>query len=106
MRQLTLVALVALTVGCGPSCPGSATPAKALQWPEADALFHRDAKWLGADAASSIVLGPNRTLWLFGDTFVATSPANKRSESKMVRTTIAIQTGTDPTTATMAFAWN
>ena len=75
-------------------------------WPEADRLFHLDPKWLGSDAAYSIDLGGDRSLWLFGDTFIATSAANVRTASRMVRNTIAVQTGRDPTTATMVFAWN
>jgi hypothetical protein len=86
------------TAGCGP-------PMEAHAWPEADALFHRDARWLGADAAYSVALADARTLWLFGDTFVATSAANVRRESTMVRNTVAVQRGADPVTASIAFAW-
>lgn len=77
----------------------------ATSWPEADALFHREPRWLGGDAAYSIDLGGGRSLWLFGDSFIATSARNVRSESAFVRNSIAIQTGSDPSTATMAFFW-
>jgi hypothetical protein len=77
----------------------------ATQWPEADALFHQDPRWLGADAAYSVPLNDGRILWLFGDTFVAKTAAHVRSESRMVRNTIAIQRGGDPTTASMTFYW-
>lgn len=86
----------------------SCAPAKsftAAAWPEADALFHRDPRWLGADAAYSVELGPGRILWLFGDTFVATTDRHVRSEAAFVRNSVAIQTGTDPTTSTIAFRW-
>jgi len=63
---------------------------------KADRLFRRDPRWLGADAALSVPLSKGRSLWLFGDTFVAISSANVRSESKMVRNTVAIQAGTTP----------
>ena len=74
-------------------------------WPEADALFHTNPRWLGADAALSIPLGADRTLWLFGDTFVATSAAHLRSESKMVHNTIGVESGLDPTHATVDLLW-
>jgi hypothetical protein len=72
---------------------------------EAEVLFHRDPRWLGADASLSIPLGSDRTVWLFGDTFIAKSDAHVRSESKMVRNTIAIQTGKDLRSASVAFHW-
>lgn len=72
---------------------------------EAEMLFHRDSRWLGADAAFSVPLSKGRTLWLFGDTFIAKSAAHVRSESKMVGNTVAVQTGADPRTASIAFRW-
>ncbi|MFC1799742.1 DUF4185 domain-containing protein [Candidatus Eisenbacteria bacterium] len=72
---------------------------------EAEVLFHRDPRWLGADAALSVPLGDGRTVWLFGDTFIAKSDAHVRSESAMVRNTVAIQTGEDPRTASITFHW-
>ena len=74
-------------------------------WPQADVLFHQDTRWLGADGASSIDLGNGNTLWLFGDTFVGTSPGEVRWQSTLVRNTIAIQEGDDPSRARMTFAW-
>jgi hypothetical protein len=91
-----------ILVGCGAS-PRPATSAS--QWDAADAIFHSDPRWLGGDAAYSVDLGGDRTAWFFGDTLVAKTAANVRTESKMVRNTVAIQTGRDPTTATLAFAW-
>ena len=84
---------------------GTTPPLRGQSWPEADALFHRDPRWLGADGAYSVPLGDGRILWLFGDTFVANTPAHVRSQSTMVHSTVAIQTGADPTTATIAFYW-
>jgi hypothetical protein len=72
---------------------------------EAERLFHQDSRWLGADAALSIPLSKGRILWLFGDTFVATSNSHIRSESEMVRNTVAIQKGEDPRTASITFHW-
>ncbi len=72
---------------------------------EAERLFHQDPRWLGGDGALSIRLSNDRILWLFGDTFVATSNAHVRTESKLVRNTIAIQTGKDPRFASISFRW-
>lgn len=84
---------------CGFAVTGSAA------WPEADALFRSDPRWLGADDAYSIDLGDDRVLWLFGDTFIATSDAHVRAESKLVRNSVALQTGRDPSSATIEFFW-
>lgn len=105
MRRGAIWATLAVLAACGESGPAPDLVATGTQWPEADALFHKDPRWLGADAAFSIPLGEDRTLWIFGDTFVATSAANLRSQSEMVRNTIAVQTGMDPTTATITFHW-
>jgi len=105
MRRAASVGLVVVAML---SCASGAPPAPGVageSWPAADALFHADPRWLGADAAYSIDLGKDRVLWLFGDTFVATSDKHVRAEAEMVRNTIGIQTGSDPTTATMAFHW-
>lgn len=93
---------VAIALLCA-SC--ASPPATGAAWPEADALFHSDPNWLGADAAYSIDLGAARVLWLFGDSFVATSDAHLRSESKLPRNTVAIQQGYDPSQATITFYW-
>lgn len=104
--------ILALLLACG--CDGAriaresdvAPPAfHASAWPEADLLFHRDPRWLGADAAFSIDLGHERVLWLFGDTFVATSERHVRRESRMVRNSIALQRGRDPSAAEIEFFW-
>ncbi len=77
----------------------------AESWPEADALFRSEPDWLGGDAAFSVHLGGERTLWLFGDSFIATSAAHIRSESEMVRNSIALQHGLNPESATIEFSW-
>src|SRR5690606_24624691 len=96
-RMIVGVTLL-LELGCGPDVSARA-------WPEADVLFHRDARWLGGDAAYSVDLGDERTLWLFGGSFVATSERHVRGESTMVRNSVAVQTGAVPVTACMAFGW-
>jgi hypothetical protein len=78
---------------------------EAAAWREADRLFHRDPHWVGADVASSVELGGGRILWLFGDTWIAPSGAGTRRGARMVSNSVAIQTGTDPTTAAITFYW-
>lgn len=80
-------------------------PSTASAWPEADLLFRSDPRWLGGDAAFSVHLGGERVLWLFGDTFIATSERHLRSEARMVRNTIAVQQGLDPSSARIEFHW-
>lgn len=83
----------------------SAWTIEAAPWPAADALFKKDPRWLGADDAYSVDLGSGRVLWLFADSFIATSAASVRRESKMIRNSLAIQQGYDPATATIKFYW-
>jgi len=78
---------------------------QAEPWPEAGAIFHSDPRWLGGDGATSVDLGDGRVLWLFGDSFVDPAGTGARSSSAFVRNTIAVQTGYDPTAASMQFAW-
>lgn len=47
--------------------------------------------WTGGDAAFSIELGPKRTLWLYGDSFIGLMQANKRIDSTMVHNALAIE---------------
>lgn len=100
-----LLGILALALSsCGAEAPPSLT-ASGNAWPEADALFRREPRWLGGDGACSCPLGNQRVAWFFGDSFVATSAKLLRSESIMVRNSMAVQTGLDPVTAQMAFAW-
>jgi hypothetical protein len=59
--------------------------------PEWNRLFQRTNGWIGADVAYSVPLGPEKTLWLFGDTFVGQVRNGKRTSAKMIHSSIAIQ---------------
>ncbi|MEW5848457.1 MAG: DUF4185 domain-containing protein [Myxococcota bacterium] len=96
---LVVVSLVAMG-GC-PACQ----PVDAQAWPEADALFHTDPRWIGGDGAMTVDLGDDRILWLFGDSFIANTPERVRARSHMVRNSVALQTGRNPAQAFMRFAW-
>lgn len=77
----------------------------ATAWPEADALFHRDPSWLGGDDAYSLDLGDGRVAWFFGDSFVAPTVPGERRGTTMVRNSVGIQTGYDPTSAEFKAYW-
>ena len=73
-------------------------------WPEANRLFHSDPLWLGGDAAFSVDLGNGRVLWMFGDSFIAQKAGNNgRAQTAFIRNSAAIETGYDPSTATLRF---
>jgi Carbohydrate esterase, sialic acid-specific acetylesterase len=74
-------------------------------WTEADAMFHRDPRWLGGDDAYSIDLGGGRVAWFFGDSFVSPSVAGQRRATTMVHNSVGIQTGYDPTSAKFKAYW-
>ena len=78
---------------------------QATSWNEADQLFRRDPRWLGGDGAYSVDLGGERVLWLFGDSFIADRKAVARNASQIVRNSVAIQTGYDPSKASVKFYW-
>ncbi len=96
---LSLAVVACLSIGCIASRPAGRA------FVEAERLFHQDPRWLGGDGALSIRLSDNRILWLFGDSFIATSGAHVRSQAKLVRNTVAIQAGKDPRAASISFTW-
>src|SRR4051812_12940174 len=104
---LLIAPLMAHRAACGvePSTQPAPLAITGSPWPEADKLFHREPDWLGSDDAYSIDLGGGRVLWLFGDTFIATSKARVRRESRMVRNSIGVQQGYDPSSASIRFYW-
>jgi hypothetical protein len=99
MRPACLIALVACS-SHAPSLSGTGVRETAE-----DAVFQQDPVWLGADAAYTIDQGDGRVLWLFGDSFIATSAADSRSQSTMVRNSVAVMTGHDLLSEPMQFAW-
>jgi hypothetical protein len=88
-----------------PAGPVAVPCFEASAWREADQLFHRDPHWVGGDVASSVDLGDGRTLWLFGDSWIDPSGSGTRQGASMVSNSVAIQVGTDPTTAAISYYW-
>jgi hypothetical protein len=88
------------------ACADNLTPRyfRPAQWPQADRAFRGDARWLGGDGAYSIDLGGDRTLWLFGDSFISALPEGTRARSTLVRNSVAVMEGRDPVTASVRFA--
>lgn len=78
---------------------------EAAAWPAADQLFQRDSHWVGGDAASSVSLGDGRVLWMFGDSWIDPAGGHSRQGARMISNSLAIQTGTDPVTASIRFHW-
>lgn len=101
MRIALAAALVLLAACADELTPRYLRPA---QWPQADRAFRGDPRWLGGDGAYSVDLGANRTLWLFGDSFVAARPDATRATSTLVRNSLAVMEGRDPVTASVRFA--
>lgn len=58
-----------------------------------NSMFTADKFWRGADGAASIDLENGKILWLFSDTFIDPQGTGKRSNSKMINNSIAIQEG-------------
>jgi hypothetical protein len=73
--------------------------------PRYEALFERVSGWTGGDGAYSTALGSDRFLWLFGDTLVGVVKDGRHVNNHLINNSIAIQTGKEPQTASMDFAY-
>lgn len=78
---------------------------EAAPWREADALFRGHSHWRGADAASSVDLGDGRVLWLFADTWIDPTGQGTRRGATIISNSVAVQTGLDPSSATIEYHW-
>jgi hypothetical protein len=106
--------LSALLVGCTQQDMRPVAPAQisATPWPEADSLFYNNPdtpQWKGADVANSVALDKDRILWVFGDTLLSDPGANRCERfgnfDFFVHNSLALQQGSDPTTARIAHYW-
>jgi hypothetical protein len=106
-KRGSLVAFLLALVSVSFADEHEATPCfDAAAWPEADRLFRGDQHWLGADSAFSIDLGNGRSLWLFGDTWIDVAGKGSRQGASMIRNSVAIQSGSDPSRASIKFSWD
>src|SRR5262249_17081301 len=96
-----------VVAGCGGATERGSSPItlEAAGWAQADVLFRRDPRWLGSDGAYSIPLTGGRILWLFEERLVAPTTPYVKKHAYFVRNTVAIERGSDPTTASMTFYW-
>lgn len=106
-----------LLAGCTSQLPApdaalAGAQVSAEPWPEADRLFFNNPdtpQWKGADVANSVALDAERVLWVFGDTLLAEPGANACERFDkfgiLVHNSLALQQGTDPTTARIEHFW-
>jgi hypothetical protein len=92
---VVVVALIGTATWVPSGSPGPAVPTvvKAEPAPEWDVKFAGKEGWIGGDGVCSAVLGPNRVLWLFGDTLLGTVKDGQRPGAAMVNNTVGIQSG-------------
>lgn len=83
-----LIALFWIPGKAAPPVVESAGPA-----PELDALFQQTDGWIGADGAYSVSVSPERTLWLFSDTWVGSVREGRRTDATIVNNTVGVQSG-------------
>jgi hypothetical protein len=111
LRFCLIFAILLCLVSCGLKTPPFNLEKETFTisgepWPEADRLFRNDDHWCGGDGASSIDLEKGRVLWLFGDSFISQASSGGRRDAAIIRNSIAIQEGYDPSTASVKFYWN
>ncbi len=70
--------------------------------PEWNARFAGKEGWIGGDCVYSAVLGPDRVLWLFGDSLLGTAKDGRRDGASMVNNTVGVQ-ALDPKDAPIRF---
>lgn len=83
-----LVFLALLTLLTTTATAGDSEPHRR---PDLDRLFFRLHGWVGGDGVFSVPLSPERTLWLFGDTWIGRVENGRRSQVVMVNNTIGLQ---------------
>jgi hypothetical protein len=61
--------------------------------PEWNARFERTEGWIGGDGAYTVAVTPQRTLWLFSDTWIGSIKNGRRTNATIVNNTVAVQEG-------------
>jgi hypothetical protein len=95
MGYLAAFVVLLSTGEARPAPPTLSVPVivKAEPIPEWNARFAGKEGWVGGDEAYSVVLGPRRVLWLFGDTLLGTVKDGARPGAAMVNNTVGVQAG-------------
>ncbi|HJO92627.1 MAG TPA: hypothetical protein QF753_04435 [Victivallales bacterium] len=105
MKKMGIVILALLISLASYVCLG-ANSSQAEQWTQANGFFKKNIYWQGSDDAYSVKIGPNKVLWLFGDTLISKTGKKRTPEDvNMPRNTIGIETGLNPTDATIKYYW-
>ncbi len=91
MMPIPLIACLLLAAQLADATPSVFTEARPV--PEMNALFEQKDDWIGADGAYSVALTPERTLWLFSDTWVGSVRAGKRTNATIVNNSLGLQDG-------------
>lgn len=97
------ITLALLLAGC--PAVGDGTSLEVERTASIDRLFRQDPRWLGTASTTSLELGDDRTLWLFGESFISTNGTALRSTATIVPNSIALMVGRDVADATMDFAY-
>lgn len=101
MKNVLILFLLMGTV-FGQAAPPSIPAGSTVYLPD----FPYTQGWLGADDAYSVSLGPNKSLWLFGDTFVGDKTTELRSQAKtMVRNSVGISDCAPAKSCTIRYFW-
>jgi hypothetical protein len=91
MTPLRLILCLLLAAHLATADPLVFSPGRPV--PEMNALFEQQDGWIGGDGVYSVALTPERTLWLFSDTWVGSIRAGKRTHAAIVNNTLALQDG-------------
>lgn len=75
---------------------------KARRW---DRLLERSSGFIGSDCGYTIKIGHERTLWLFGDSFIGQVKGHQRVNAQMVHNSIAVLEGKQPDESRFHFYW-
>jgi Domain of unknown function (DUF4185) len=100
--MLACLFIISSMIGQPAAAPLELVEAKPL--PALTKRFHQTDGWTGGDGAQSFVLGPDRTLWLFADSWIGKIENGKRVGSRMINNTAAWQSLKKPDEP-MRFFW-
>jgi Domain of unknown function (DUF4185) len=93
-RYCPVLFLAALLISAAPTFRAAVGASSVAPHPassQSSAGLKYQQGWLGGDAAYSIPLGDGRSLWVFGDTFIAKTPdAPRGPDSAFIRNSIGI----------------